>query len=60
MSESNSTKNPPVEIDISEMLVRIFYHPDHIDESGKFKSTAIREDDLVTRGFSVYRKEYTD
>lgn len=58
--ENNSISLPPDLIHNSEILIRIFYHPDHVDELGNIKSSAISSEDLKTRGVSVDRKNYAN
>jgi len=50
----------PGVIEKDEILIRIFYHPDHIDELGNIKASAIPSDDLKSRGVSVDRKSYVE
>lgn len=61
IEENNSSLLPPESIDNEEYLIRTFYHPDHIDEQGNIKPSAISIDDLnplKDRGISVDRKKY--
>jgi len=44
--ENPPTYFPPKDIAPDEDLLRVIYHPDHIDDSGKIKSSAIPGDQL--------------
>jgi hypothetical protein len=39
-----------------EQLLRILFHPEHINDQNEIASSAVSTDDLRVRGLSVYRK----
>lgn len=55
---TTTTLSPSTTVDINESLIRILLHPDHVDELGKMKPSAIPSDDLKGRGLSVDRQQY--
>jgi hypothetical protein len=56
-AENITSSSPPKSIDIDETLIRIILHPDHIDDAGKLKPSAISSDQLKC-GASVDRQKY--
>lgn len=53
----SQSKFSPCPVKLEEDLLRLGYHPEHINE-GNIVYTAISSQDLTDRGFSVERKEY--
>jgi hypothetical protein len=54
---TQSQEFSPCPVKSEEDLLRLGYHPEHIDQ-GKIVYTAISSQDLTDRGYSVDRKDY--
>ncbi len=54
-----STLSPGIVLN-EEVVLRLGFSPEHVDENGKLAASAISKQDLISRGWSVYRENYLD